>query len=127
MPAPCGNAATPQKHAQLQAAAFPLLFHPGASDVVAGGATAVDVAGGSPPLSTVSETAPPEATVEVAAAVPFCEMAASLNTANDFSAVGLMANTIPAPQCTAGVFCLQYHPVLCQQQPVCNGGGVAYM
>lgn len=46
----------------------------------------------------------------VVAAVPFSMMAAALKVSNDFSMVGLMANTIPFPQCVP-VRCLQYHHV----------------
>lgn len=53
----------------------------------AGGAAAGgDAAGGGPP--TIGGRAP----------LPFCAIAFSLNAAWDFSAVGLMENTIPLPQ-----------------------------
>lgn len=130
MPSPTGKAATPQKQAQVQACALPLLFQPETIEVawdIAAAAVLLATAATDaeealpPPLMTLRVMALPatEAAVEVAAAVtaaveelvPFCAMAMALNMSNDFCAVGLMANTMPLPQCVP-IFCLQYIPVI---------------
>jgi len=110
---PAGKAATPQKQAQVQALGF--VFHPGASmvDIAAGGAVAtadVEAAPLSTDRVTLDDAAAAAAVVDVVL-VPFMAIAMLLNASKDFAIVGFTANTIPFPQWTTGVFCLQYHQI----------------
>jgi hypothetical protein len=80
-------------------------------DIAAGGAVAtadVEAAPLSTDRVTLEDAAAAAVDVEF---VPLMAIAMLWNAAKDFSAVGFTANTIPFPQWTTGVFCLQYHPI----------------
>lgn len=135
MPLPAGKAAAPQKQAQLHALGLPPLFHPGARAVCAGRPAswvAVGGGGGRPLLSTdiVTVPVPPPPPCGGGgggvASVPFCWMAMRRKASKVLSAVGLMAKTMPLPQCGAGLRCLQYHHVGAVDSTVTmNKGAVA--